>query len=98
MAVECNCSICAMKRNTHVIIPASRFHLLQGEDAIVLYQAQFCAILGYALEVMLLLLLLLLQQQQLPLLLLCCCICRKPSVVASTIWMHTMWLCASSTT
>lgn len=24
---DCNCSICAMKRNTHFIVPSTRFHL-----------------------------------------------------------------------
>ena len=27
---DCNCSICAMSGNTHVIVPASRFRLLKG--------------------------------------------------------------------
>ena len=27
---DCNCSICAMSGNTHVIVPASRFRLLAG--------------------------------------------------------------------
>lgn len=29
---DCNCSICAMSGNIHVIVPASRFELLQGEN------------------------------------------------------------------
>eukprot|EP00884_Botryococcus_braunii_P019272 jgi/Botrbrau1/6028/Bobra.0042s0014.2 len=35
---DCNCSICNMKKNTHLIIPASRFRLTQGEDKLTLYQ------------------------------------------------------------
>lgn len=31
-AEDCNCSICAMSGNIHVIVPASRFELLQGEN------------------------------------------------------------------
>ncbi|GAQ87412.1 hypothetical protein KFL_003510060 [Klebsormidium nitens] len=27
---DCNCSICAMKRNTHFIVPSTRFHLQKG--------------------------------------------------------------------
>lgn len=34
---ECNCSICAMSGNAHIIVPAARFHLLQGEDRLALY-------------------------------------------------------------
>jgi hypothetical protein len=30
-AVECNCSICSKKGFIHLIIPADRFTLLQGE-------------------------------------------------------------------
>lgn len=29
---DCNCSICAMSGNIHVIVPSSRFRLLQGAD------------------------------------------------------------------
>ena len=29
---DCNCSICAMSGNIHVIVPNSRFELLKGED------------------------------------------------------------------
>lgn len=29
---DCNCSICAMSGNIHVIVPASRFELLKGEN------------------------------------------------------------------
>lgn len=29
---DCNCSMCAMSGNIHVIVPSSRFRLLQGAD------------------------------------------------------------------
>ncbi|MFN7055819.1 GFA family protein [Hyphomonas sp.] len=29
---DCNCTMCAMSGNIHVIVPASRFRLLQGAD------------------------------------------------------------------
>lgn len=35
---DCNCSICAKVRNAHVIAPASRFTLIQGEDVLTEYQ------------------------------------------------------------
>lgn len=34
---DCNCSICAMSGNIHVIVPASRFRLIKGEDALSEY-------------------------------------------------------------
>ena len=37
-AVECNCSICAMKRNAHVIVPASALQIIRGDDSLQLYQ------------------------------------------------------------
>ena len=50
---ECNCSICAKSGNIHVIVPASRFTLLQGEDMLTRYtfntgaaQHLFCKICG----------------------------------------------------
>lgn len=36
-AEDCNCSICAMSGNIHVIVPSSRFRLFQGEDAMTEY-------------------------------------------------------------
>jgi hypothetical protein len=36
-AVDCNCSICTKKGFIHLIIPASRFMLLQGADALSTY-------------------------------------------------------------
>ncbi|DAZ95796.1 TPA: hypothetical protein N0F65_009192 [Lagenidium giganteum] len=37
VAIDCNCSICAMKRNTHTIVPASRFRLLRGASMLTTY-------------------------------------------------------------
>lgn len=34
---DCNCSICAMSGNTHVIVPSSRFRLLKGADNLTEY-------------------------------------------------------------
>ncbi|MEM7766419.1 MAG: GFA family protein [Pseudomonadota bacterium] len=34
---DCNCSICRKSGNIHVIVPASRFRLLSGEDALTKY-------------------------------------------------------------
>jgi len=34
---DCNCSICAMSGNIHVIVPASRFRLIKGEDQLSEY-------------------------------------------------------------
>jgi hypothetical protein len=36
-AVDCNCSICTKKGFLHLIVPASRFTLLQGADALSTY-------------------------------------------------------------
>ncbi|KAK9865684.1 hypothetical protein WJX84_003017 [Apatococcus fuscideae] len=33
----CNCSICAIKRNDHVIVPEQKFQLLQGQAQLSLY-------------------------------------------------------------
>lgn len=38
LAWECDCSVCSMRRNTHVIVPATRFRLLRGADALTTYQ------------------------------------------------------------
>lgn len=38
MALECNCSRCAQLGFLHVIVPASRFRLLRGEDALTTYR------------------------------------------------------------
>jgi len=35
---DCNCSICRMSGNIHVIIPASRFRLVKGEGALTDYR------------------------------------------------------------
>ncbi|KAJ1475698.1 Mss4-like protein [Baffinella frigidus] len=34
----CNCSVCAMKRNDHFVVPEDSFELLSGKDALTLYQ------------------------------------------------------------
>ena len=34
---DCNCSVCFMKKNAHVVVPQSAFKLLSGEDALSLY-------------------------------------------------------------
>ncbi|MDM3871404.1 GFA family protein [Porticoccus sp. W117] len=52
-AEDCNCSICAMSGNVHVIVPASRFRLLKGENQLTEYRFNtgvarhlFCKICG----------------------------------------------------
>lgn len=35
---DCNCSICSMTGFRHLIVPASRFRLLRGEDALAEYR------------------------------------------------------------
>ncbi len=52
-AIECNCSICRMTGFLHLIVPASRFRLLQGADALTEYtfntgtaKHRFCRICG----------------------------------------------------
>jgi len=49
----CNCSICSMTSYLHLIVPASRFRLVRGEDALTTYtfntgvaQHRFCRICG----------------------------------------------------
>jgi len=37
---DCNCSICAMSGNIHVIVPSSRFRLLAGQDNLSEYTFQ----------------------------------------------------------
>lgn len=37
LAWDCNCSICSMKGNTHVIVPASRFRLTAGQEELTTY-------------------------------------------------------------
>jgi hypothetical protein len=34
---DCNCSMCAMSGNIHVIVPASRFRIVQGADNLGTY-------------------------------------------------------------
>lgn len=38
VAYECNCTICNMVGFRHVIVPASRFRLVTGDDAITTYR------------------------------------------------------------
>ncbi len=37
-ALDCNCSICRMTGFLHLIVPAARFRLLDGEDALSEYR------------------------------------------------------------
>lgn len=41
-ALECNCSICRMTGFLHLIVPAARFRLLQGADALTEYTFNTC--------------------------------------------------------
>jgi len=50
---DCNCSICAMSGNIHVIVPSSRFRLKQGSDVLTEYRFNtgkarhlFCSVCG----------------------------------------------------
>ncbi len=52
-ALDCNCSICAKKGFLHVIVEASDFELLAGEDALAEYRFhtgvarhRFCRVCG----------------------------------------------------
>ena len=52
-AVECNCSMCRMKANLHLILPRDRFTLLAGGEALTTYrfntgvaQHTFCRVCG----------------------------------------------------
>jgi hypothetical protein len=52
-AAECNCSMCAKCGFLHLIVPKSRFHLVQGEENLVTYTFNtgvakhfFCKICG----------------------------------------------------
>jgi hypothetical protein len=38
VARDCNCSICRMSGYLHLIVPRSRFHLLQGADELTEYK------------------------------------------------------------
>lgn len=35
---KCNCSICEMRQNPHIIVPKSHFQLLQGENEMTIYK------------------------------------------------------------
>ena len=50
---DCNCSICAMSGNDHIIVPASRFRLTRGEHLLTEYRFNsgtakhlFCSLCG----------------------------------------------------
>ncbi|MCP5181840.1 MAG: GFA family protein [Pseudomonadales bacterium] len=50
---DCNCSICAKAGYLHLIVPRSRFRLLQGEDVLTTYtfnsgvaRHTFCSVCG----------------------------------------------------
>ena len=52
-AVDCNCSVCAASGYLHLIVPASRFRLLAGEDVLTDYRFgtgvavhRFCSVCG----------------------------------------------------
>jgi hypothetical protein len=52
-AIECNCSICNMTGFLHLIVPASRFRLLQGAESLTEYtfntgvaKHRFCKVCG----------------------------------------------------
>jgi hypothetical protein len=53
VALDCNCSICRMKGNVHLIVPRAQFTLLKGEDALTTYRFNtgvarhtFCRVCG----------------------------------------------------
>jgi len=52
-ATECNCSMCGKVGYLHLIVPKSRFRLLQGEDSLTTYtfntgaaKHHFCSVCG----------------------------------------------------
>jgi hypothetical protein len=52
-ALDCNCSICRMSGFVHLIVPAARFRLVSGADALVEYtfgtgaaRHRFCRVCG----------------------------------------------------
>jgi hypothetical protein len=52
-AIDCNCSMCRMKGNLHLIVPKERFTLLSGADVLTTYrfntrvaQHMFCSVCG----------------------------------------------------
>lgn len=40
VAWDCNCSICSMRRNTHVVVPENHFRLLCGEAMLQEYKVR----------------------------------------------------------
>jgi hypothetical protein len=63
---DCNCSVCLMKKNAHVVISKDAFKLLRGADALSLYTfnthiakhyfCKFCGVQSFYVSIMLLLL------------------------------------------
>lgn len=50
---DCNCSVCFMSQNAHIIVPAIRFRLLSGDDVLTTYtfgtgqaKHKFCSVCG----------------------------------------------------
>lgn len=50
---DCDCSVCLMSQNAHIIVPASRFRLISGADKLSTYtfnthtaKHQFCSVCG----------------------------------------------------
>jgi hypothetical protein len=37
VAWDCNCTVCNMRRNVHTVVPAARFRLIHGDDALRTY-------------------------------------------------------------
>eukprot|EP00960_Hanusia_phi_P054473 762669-Hanusia_phi.AAC.1 len=35
---DCNCTVCYMRRNTHFVVPLSRFRIIQGEECLTTYR------------------------------------------------------------
>ena len=35
--VNCNCSVCRMKQNLHVIVPQEKFYLIKGDQDLTTY-------------------------------------------------------------
>jgi hypothetical protein len=53
VALDCNCSLCAMTGFLHLIVPASKFRLVKGEENLATYtfgtgtaKHRFCKICG----------------------------------------------------
>jgi hypothetical protein len=53
VAIDCNCSMCTMKGNLHLIVPKEQFTLLRGADSLTTYtfntrvaKHTFCKVCG----------------------------------------------------